>query len=351
MSTPSTVTPTTPPKRLISAEALAARSAALFQAAGLTEESAREIAEILVDADLRGVHSHGCRWVPAYVRTVRSGGANARPNIQVVQDDGTTLIIDGDRGLGHLVAKRAMREGIAHAQEHGLAAVAVRNSRHCGAIAYYTAMAADAGCIGFATTNAGILMAPHGGRDKIIGVDPMSWAMPTGRGWPIDLDMAPSVAAGSKLMVAIERGERIPLGWALDNAGRPTDDPRAAQEGVMLPVGGPKGYSLAVIMNILSGVLTGGRFGKGLGGKQGESDHFFMAIAIERFMPLGEFTERIGQLIDQISGSALAEGSSGVFLPGEIEHQLKTERRRDGIPMDEAVMAGIDELAAELGVA
>jgi len=340
--------PAGPPKRIVGAIDLTARTAAMFAAVGVHTDDAQRMGIILVDADLRGVHSHGCRWTPAYVRSVQRGGANRSPNIQIIQDDGSTLIVDGDGGLGHLVAERAMRWGIERASQHGLAAVAVRNSRHCGAIAYYTAMAAAAGCVGFATTNAGILMAPHGGRDKLVGVDPMSWAFPTNRGWPIDLDMAPSVAAGSKLLVAMERNERIPLGWALDAGGRPTDDPREAQKGVMLPVGGPKGYGLAVVMNILSGVLTGGRFGNGLGSRRHESDHFFMAVSIERFMPLAEFTARIDELIDQLKSSALAEGSSGVYLPGEIEHRLKQERLESGIPMDEAVMAGIDALEAEL---
>ena len=341
-----------PPKRLIAAEALRARVAALFAAVGVPEGDAARLAEILVDADLRGVHSHGCRYATMYARAVREGATNARPDIRIVRDEGGTLIVDGDGGLGHLVARQAMAWGIERAREHGLAAVAVRNSRHCGALAYYTAMAAAAGCAGFATTNAGILMAPHGGRDKLVGVDPLSWGFPTDRGWPLDLDMAPSVIAGSKLGVAIERNERIPLGLALDQDGRPTDDPRAAQRGMLLPVGGPKGYGLAVVMNVLSGVLTGGRFGAGLGGaRPRESDHFFMAIAIERFLPLAEFTARIGELIDQLKGSRPAEGSAGVYLPGEIEAGLKRERLERGIPMDEVVMAGLDDLAEELGVA
>ena len=153
--------------------------------------------------------------------------------------------------------------------------------------------------------------------------------------------MAPSVVAGSKLLVAMERGERIPLAGPWTPTG---------MKGVLLPVGGVKGYGLAVMMNILSGVLTGGRFGAGLGGKR-ESDHFFLALAIERFVPLAEFTSRIDELIDQLKASSLAGGSPGVFLPGEIEHQLKQERLQAGIPMDESVMAGIDALAAQLGVA
>jgi LDH2 family malate/lactate/ureidoglycolate dehydrogenase len=343
------ISPASPPKRLITADALTARIAALFRAVGVPEAAARDVAGILVDADLRGVHSHGCRLAPSYLEDLRRGAATTQPNIRIVQDDGNTFIVDGDAGLGHLVAKQAMQWCIERTRAHGLVAVAVRNSRHCGAMAYYTAMAAAAGCVGFATTNAGVIMAPHGGQERQLGVDPMSWAFPTGRGWPVDLDMAPSVVAGGKLGVAIERGERIPLGWALDADGRPTDDPVAGQEGVLLPVGGAKGHGLAIVMNILDGVLTGGRFGAGLGSRHA-SDHFFMALAIERFMPLDQFTQRLDQLIDQLKASRLAEGSPGIFLPGEIEHTLKQERLRDGIPMDEAVMARLDAVAAELGV-
>jgi LDH2 family malate/lactate/ureidoglycolate dehydrogenase len=228
------------------------------------------------------------------------------------------------------------------------ATVSVRNSSHCGALAYYTQMAADAGCIGFASTTAGRLMAPFGGVEKIIALNPLSWAAPTDKPWAVDLDMATSVIAGSKLGMAIEKGEKIPLGWALDEQGNPTEDPAAALKGTLLPIGGPKGYGMSVILDVISGVLSGATFGKGLGGPGG--GHFFQATDVEAFVPLAEFKQRMGELVDQIKGSQLAPGSSGIFLPGEIEYGNKTRRSKEGIPMTAGVMDELEAVAGEIGV-
>ncbi len=319
----------------------------LFARAGMPEEDAAFMGACLVDADLRGVHSHGTRYTPDYVRSLRGGAWNPRPEIRVVREKGGNVLLDGDRGAGHLVGRRAMGLAIERAGDFGTGTVAVRNSTHCGAMAFFTQLAADAGCIGFATTNAGVRMVPHGGADPVVALNPLSWAAPTDRGWAVDLDMATSVAAGSKLMVAKERGERIPLGWALDEQGRPTDDPDAGMRGVMLPLGGPKGYGLAVCLDILTGVLSGGRFGAGLGGPG--TAQTYQALDIETFIPLDEFRARMGELIDQLKGSRPAPGSPGIFLPGEIEHNLKVERLRAGIPMTAPVIERINDLARELG--
>lgn len=334
--------------RTVAADKLRGVTTGVFAALGVPQGDAELMGELLVDADLRGVHSHGTRWVLRYACWLQ-GGANKHPKITAVRDDGPTAALDGDRGLGHVVSVHAMKVAIAKAKQYGTGVVTVRNSNHCGAMAYYTGMAADAGCIGFATSTAGILMAPAGGRDKLIGVNPASWAFPTSRGWNLDLDMAPSIVAGSKIDMARIRGEKIPLGLALDKEGNPTDDPAKAQEGVLLPIGGVKGYALAVVFDVLGGVLSGGRFGKGLGMDGGSQ--MFQAIDIERFMPLDEFKGRMEQLIAQIKGSALAPGSTGVFLPGEIEYMNKQERLNNGIVMEETTLRDIDTIAAELGIA
>jgi LDH2 family malate/lactate/ureidoglycolate dehydrogenase len=208
-------------------------------------------------------------------------------------------------------------------------------------------MAADAGCIGFASTNAGVRMAPTGGSDPLVALNPLSWAAPTDRGWAVDLDMATSVVAGNKLTMAKERGEKIPLGWALDEHGQPTDDPDAGMRGVILPIGGPKGYGMAVCLDIITGVLSGGRFGAGLGGPG--AAQIYQAIDIGALMPLAEFKARMGELIDQLKSSRLTPGSKGVFLPGEIEHNLKQERLASGIPMTAIVIEAMEDLERELG--
>lgn len=334
--------------RTVSADSLREVVAAMFEKAGMPEADARHMGQCLVDADLRGVHSHGTRYVVNYVRALQRGAWNGRPHITVARDHHATAVIDGDRGAGHLVAHRAMQLAIEKARTYGTATVAVRNSNHCGALAYYTQMAADAGCIGFASTTAGRLMAPWGGVEKIIALNPLSWAAPTDREWSVDLDMATSVIAGSKLGMAIEKGERIPLGWALDEHGNATEDPAAALKGTLLPVGGPKGYGMSVCLDIISGVLSGATFGKALGGSG--SGHFFQATDIEAFMPLAEFKALMGQLVDQIKGSQLAPGSQGIFLPGEIEWNNKTARTARGIPMTAVVMDELERVASELGV-
>jgi LDH2 family malate/lactate/ureidoglycolate dehydrogenase len=319
----------------------------LFRRAGMSDEGAAFMGACLVDADLRGVHSHGTRYAVGYIKALLKGDWNPRPQISVVRDRGAMRLIDADKGPGHWIGAQAMQMAIEKAREYGTGTVSVRNSTHCGAIAFFTQQAADAGCIGFASTNAGIRMAPTGGKDPVIGLNPLSWAAPTDRPWAVDLDMATSVVAGSKLGLAIERGEKIPFGWALDAEGNPTDDPHKALEGILLPVGGPKGYGMSVCLDIITGVLSGGRFGAGLGGPG--TAHFFQAIDIEFFMPLADFKARMGQLIDQIKGSALAPGSTGIFLPGEIEYTTKQARLASGIPMTQVVIDDINRQARELG--
>jgi LDH2 family malate/lactate/ureidoglycolate dehydrogenase len=320
----------------------------LFRRAGMTDEGASFMGGCLVDADLRGVHSHGVRYAVNYVRALQKGAWNPTPTISVVRERGAMALLDADNGPGHWIGAQAMTMAIEKAREHGTGTVSVRNSTHCGAMAFFTQMAADAGCVGFASTNAGVRMAPTGGKEAVIALNPLSWAAPTDRPWAVDLDMATSVVAGSKLGLSRERGEKIPFGWALDEDGNPTDDPDAAEKGVMLPVGGPKGYGMAVCLDIITGVLSGGRFGKGLGGPG--TAQFYQAIDIEFFMPVDEFKARMGQLVDQIKGSALAPGSSGIFLPGEIEHNNKTARLKGGIPMTQVVIDDINALASELEI-
>jgi LDH2 family malate/lactate/ureidoglycolate dehydrogenase len=322
--------------------------AAIYAGLGVPEADAALLGTALVDADLRGVYSHGCRWVSVYARNIRAGGVNLQPTIRTIRDDGATCLLDGDSGLGHVLAKRAMTMAIERAKEHGVGVVALRNSQHIGALAYYTQMAADAGCIGYTTTNAGIVMVPPGGREKVVGLNPLSWAAPTARPWSFNLDMATSVVAGSKLGMAIERGEKIPFGWAIDPDGNPTDDPKKGLEGGILPLGGPKGYGLSVMLDIMSGVLSGGRFGRGLGMKG--SAQLFQALDIEHFMSLDEFRSRMEELIQQIKGSALAPGSKGIFFPGEIEYNLKQERLANGLPLDAFVRGEIKKEAEALGL-
>lgn len=342
---------------LVAAESLCAHVHRLLEVCGMPAADAELCAATLVDADLRGVNSHGVQRVPGYVQGLRAwkgnapgrpgGGLNPTPQVRIVHDGGAAVVMDGDTGMGQVAAMAAMRLAIARAAESGVATVALRNSNHCGALAYYVERAAAARCIGFAATNAGLNMAPWGGREKLVGNNPLAYGIPTGHGWPFVLDMATSVVAGGKLDVARIRGESIPLGWALDAGGQPTTDPVAARQGTLLPVGGPKGYGLAVALDVLAGVLSGGRFGARLGGRG--SSQFFQALSIERFLPYDEFLARMDQVVAQLHGATPAEGFTRVLLPGEAEHALRETRRREGLPLDTPVFDDLNALADRLG--
>lgn len=334
-------------KRVDSAK-LERLAALIYGGLGVPGEDAEVLGKALVDADLRGVHSHGCRYLSVYAKGIRAGRVNLHPELKVIRDDGATVLVDGDGGLGHVMAVRAMNLAIERAKEHGVGVVSMRNSQHIGALAYYTQMAADAGCLGYCTTNAGIVMVPPGGKEKVVGLNPLSWAAPTARPWTFNLDMATSVVAGSKLGMAQERGQKIPPGWAIDKDGNPTDDPAKGMEGGLLPLGDPKGYGLAVMLDIMAGVLSGGRFGRGLGSKG--SSQLYQALDIEHFLPLDAFKSRMEELITQIKDSALAPGSNGIFFPGEIEYTTKQERLANGLPLDAFVRSEIKREADALGL-
>lgn len=342
--------------RIMTHDRMRSLTTGIFAGIGMSSEDAEFMGNCLVDADLRGVLTHGCRFVPVYYKWFKAGILNPKPNIKVVQEAAGSVAFDADDALGHVVSAKAMRTCIKRAKELGIAAATVRNSRHCGAMAYYAQMAADEGCIGYAVSNGGVMMVPFGGRDRAVGLNPMAWAAPTNRPWSFNLDMATSVVAGSKVALAIEKGVKIPFGWAVDEDGQPTDDPHAAMKGAMLPLGGAKGYGLALVLDILAGVLSGGRFGANQGlepfrVKESQFSQFFMAISIERFMPLEQFKARMGALIDVLKAGRVAEGFSEICLPGEIEYNTRQRHLKEGIPYPAPVIAEIEEIAASLGVA
>jgi LDH2 family malate/lactate/ureidoglycolate dehydrogenase len=335
--------------RKVDAQQLEQLVATMFAKAGLSREDADFMGRCLVDADLRGVHSHGTRWAPNYLRSLKSGGINAQAKATVVQDRGATAILDGDRGVGHIAVKKAMDLAIQKAKEFGNATVSVRRNGHCGAMAYYTQQAADAGCIGFAATTGGTMIAPWGGLDRRVGLNPISWAAPTSRGFSYNLDMAPSVVAGSKVEMASARGEKIPLDWAFDGEGNPTDDPDLARkEGTLAPIGGPKGVGLGIAADILCAVLSGGRYGENQGERGG--GQIVQAIDVEHFQPLSEFTARMDRMVDFLKSSKAKPDSSGVFVPGELEYQRRLTYSKSGIPLDRPTRDSLRKAADDFGL-
>jgi LDH2 family malate/lactate/ureidoglycolate dehydrogenase len=337
-----------PDVQLIESERLYRYVAEIFVGLGLPSADAEVVSRSLIEADLRGVRSHGVMRVPTYQKGIANGTINPRPSLKVLSDSGSTLVVDGDGAMGQVGADFAMRLTIERTLEHGIAAVGLRNSRHCGAMAHWALMALLSDCIGFAATNAGMNMAPTGGIDKLIGNNPFAVAVPTNLDWPMVMDMATSVAAGGKLDIAAVRGEKIPLGWAIDEAGESTDDPIVARRGTLLPVGGPKGYAMAVMLDVVCGVLTGGRYAAMLG--PSGSGQYFQAIAVDRFEPIAEFKSRMDDLINQIHASRLAPGATRIYVPGEIEHNLASERRAKGMPLEVKLVEALAAIAREVGV-
>jgi LDH2 family malate/lactate/ureidoglycolate dehydrogenase len=319
---------------------------------------AKTISEALVTADLRGTHSHGVNLLARYTRGFMAGQLNPAPALRVVREHGATAVLDGDNGLGHVVGTRAMQMAIERARGHGIGIVAVRNSNHYGAAAYYAMMALPHGMIGHTTTNGPAVMAPWGGRTSTLCNNPISYAIPTGDDdAPIVLDMACSVVARGKVRIAAQRGERIPKGWALTAAGEDTEDAAEAIRGSLLPVGGPKGYGLALVAEALSGVLPGATLTVDisrsvyLDGRAYESQrigHMMMAIDIAAFLPLEEFEQRMRRIVSTIRASGVASGVERIYLPGEPELERRADNVAHGIPLVRSTLKQLDDLVAEL---
>jgi LDH2 family malate/lactate/ureidoglycolate dehydrogenase len=322
---------------------------------GLAPGDAALIADSLVQADLWGHQSHGVLRLDWYRQRFLAGTMRASENAVLASDAGAVAILEGHDGVGQALAKRAMEEAIARAKRHGIGMVAVRDSNHFGTAMYYTRMAAAQGCIGFLSTNASPAMAPWGGRAKAVGNNPWSIAAPAGRHAPMILDIANSAVARGKVYLARNRGEPIPPGWALDAEGRPTTDPVAALEGVILPMAGHKGYGISVMMDVLSGVLTGSGFAGEVNGpyqseKRSRCGHLAMAISIASFQPLGDFEARMERYIAALRSVPLAPGCDEVLYPGEMEARNDARHRLEGLLLPEATLDDLRRVASAVGV-
>ena len=328
-----------------------------LQAVDVPPEAADTVADNLTDAHLRGVDSHGVtRLIEIYVERLEAGVVNSSPRFRVVEESAATALVDADNGLGAVAGTYAMRLCLDKARESGAAWVGVRNSNHFGACAYYTNQLAEQGMIGIAMTNAPPTVAPWGGIEPYFGTNPICCSMPTRSGLPISVDMATTVAARGYILLAAAKGEPIPPGWAQDKQGRPTTDARAALEGTVLPMAGHKGYALALMIDVLCGVLTGAGFGRLLGQLYGEFErpqnvgHLLGAIDIGRFIPLEQFYDRVDQMASEIRSAPRGEGVAQIFVPGDIEAARTAQRRREGIPVAEPIRRQFVKLGQRLGV-
>jgi LDH2 family malate/lactate/ureidoglycolate dehydrogenase len=342
-------------ERRVRAEDLLPLVTAVFSRCGMADDDAAYLAGSLVGADLRGVHSHGSLRVPEYVKKLTLGGVNPLGRPAVVRDVGACLVVDGGNSMGQIGTRFAMDRAVERAQTTGIAAVAVRGSNHCGALAPYVLQAVSHDMIGIVTTNALPTMAPWGGAERLLGINPLGVGIPAGDEWPIVYDAAFSASAHGKLRVYKQRGQSIPSTWALDADGRPTTDPAAAIDGLLQPIGEFKGANLAMIMGVLSSMLSGASYGTQLcdmysGARAGQDGHFVCAMRVEAFEDTSRFKTRVDESIRQVHGSRLAPGFERVYAPGEKEFLTHAAYSREGIPLTLETIADVLATAQALGL-
>ena len=327
--------------------------AELLQAVGASAADAELTATIQVEADLRGVYSHGSRAIPGYVRGLRSGSTNTKPQISVIKEEPAYALLDGDHGLGQVVAARGMELAIDKARTGGLAAVGVQRSTHFGAAAYYSVMAAEAGMIGFTTSSGyGAIHAAFGGVTPVLGNHPLSYAIPAGEERTIVLDMATGGSAHGKIALAKMAGKLLPAGFFMTREGEETRDPELAA--IALPFGGAKGYGLALTMDILSSVMLGDvatvHRQRPAPGTPWGSGHLFLAFNVKKFRSLEEFRAEVDRQIRTIHASKTRPGFDRVYLPGELEWLKKEEQLESGISLPVEDLSALKTLGEELGV-
>jgi len=352
-------------------QALADLVTEVFVKLDVPQEDARITADVLVRADLRGIDSHGVARLGRYVKGLRDGVMLAHPRIQVVHETPSTALMDGGAGLGQPVGWRAMKLAIEKAKAVGVGFVAVRNSNHYGIAGYYAMMALEHDLIGTSTTNSDCLVVPTFGRSAILGTNPIAVAVPAGQERPFVLDMATSVVPRGKLEVYDRKGKAMPLGWATDEKGLSTSDAArvlknlsARAGGGIVPLGGAgeefsgyKGYSLALLVDILSGVLPGAGFadliypktpeGKPLPANVG---HFFGAMRVDGFRPLAEFQASMDDIIRRLKHSPKAEGAERIYIAGEKEFEKEADYRQHGVPLFGKVADALKQIGNEVGV-
>ena len=325
----------------IPAARLEAFTTACLEKLGVGSADARLVAETLVAANLRGVDSHGVVRLPHYATRLRNGTVNARPSITARRTGPSTALVEGDAGMGQLVAARAMREAIALAKESGAGAVVARNSSHCGACAWFVEMAVKEGMIGVALTHTDSIMVPPGMKRIFLGSNPIAFGAPG-----VIVDMSTTHVAWGKILVARQEGKAIPPDWGIDADGRPTTDPQRVVG--LAPTGGHKGYALATMVEILCAQLAGVPFGRHVTKMYGELDkprnlgHFMLALDVARFTASQSFARQIGAFLEEIH-------AEGALAPGDPERLSAERRRREGVPLG-STLEELNALAAELGV-
>jgi L-2-hydroxycarboxylate dehydrogenase (NAD+) len=342
----------------VSAANLQAFIARAFTAIGISASEADSIAELMTRADVNGADGHGVFRLPQYIRRIKGGAVNIKPAVRVEREAPGMALIDGDNGMGHLVMTRAAELAIEKARIAGVAWVGARMSNHAGPASLYARkpLAHDMLGMYYAVGNANHLP-PWGGLDMLLSTNPIAVAVPAGRHAPIVLDMATTVAAYGKVKAKAQRGEMMPEGWMVDRQGRPLTDPRRAEEGFLLPIGGYKGYGLALIVGLLAGTLNGAAMGKQVidfnhdDTSATNTGQAIVAIDVAAFGAVQAFKDRVDTLIDELRGAGRMPNVDRIWMPGEQSAARRVEYARNGIPIAAALRHNLDRLADDLGIA
>jgi LDH2 family malate/lactate/ureidoglycolate dehydrogenase len=353
---------------LISESSLRTFTKNIFLSIGCSDEHATLAADVLLRADMRGIDSHGVARLTGYVRLWEKKRINTSPGIKVVHETPTTATVDGDAGLGLVVAPFAMKIAMQKAAQYGSGWVAIRNSNHFGIAGYHALLAVEQDMIGYAMTNASPLVAPTFSNERMLGTNPMCYAFPAGKYPAVVVDMATSAAANGKLEIAQRLGKQVPEGWIQDKTGNFTTDPHALKSGgSLLPLGSDrehgshKGFGLSAVVDLFSGVLSGANYGPwvppfvsflepptdpvgaGIG-------HFVGAMRVDGFRPINEFKANIDNWIARFKSASPIDPAQKVIIPGEPELEAEIDRKQNGIPLVDAVVNDLNELAVKFGV-
>jgi ureidoglycolate dehydrogenase (NAD+) len=334
-------------------EALTSFCVRAMRAAGLSEEQARTSAEVLVTTDTWGTHTHGTKQLRGLLKNFRDGTMDLHGTTELLAEGPSWARFDGHRAMPMVTSTIAMRAAMDKARATGTAAVGVCNSGHFGAAGYYANMAAHGNMIGISMCNVDPGVAAPGSAVAVLGTNPLSYAVPAGDGTTVFLDIATSVVAAGKVYAAQAAGTGIPEGWLIDKDGLPTTDPRGYPAiGALLPMAGHKGYGIALMIEILTGVLNGGAFGKDVvswvkDGKPVNQSFSFIVIDIGAFMPVDRFVSRMGELAREIHGAPKARGTERIYLPGEKEWENRARALRDGLALPPDVVANLEGVAKD----
>lgn len=342
--------------KLYAPQAVQALAKCLAMASGVSNSDAEMLADALVDADVHGTASHGISRLNIYMRRIQKGLINPRAELFRDRQRRSALAVDAGNGLGQVQTLKTLDMLAPMARENGVAVATIRNSQHFGAVSYYCNKAAQQDMILLATTNCEPAMSPEGGCQAFFGTNPIAVSFPTGKGFTLKIDMATSIVARGNIIAAQKTGKSIPPGWALNVDGEPTTDAAAALLGTVLTMAGHKGYALAMMVEIFSGVLSGSAIGPAVGSMYKNMDrkqdvgHFLCLLDISAFIDAQEFKARIDSMIDDIKTCRKRPGVEEILIPGERSHRRAMENRRLGIPIDPPTRKELQVLCEDLKV-